>query len=104
MCVFFFLPYISPDISSHTFKVGICLNVYIYVYIQKSLFSIANREKVNALLETFRTFVIFLTKIKFTSSSQEAFSIKIGVPIDKIKATLLKSTTTENFIVNLLRS
>ena len=72
MCVLIFLPYISPNISSHTFKVGICLNVY--------------------------------TKIKFTSSSQEAFSIKIGVPIDKIKATLLKSTTLENFIVNLLRS
>ena len=31
LCVFFC--FFNPYISSHTFKVGICLNIYIYIYI-----------------------------------------------------------------------
>ena len=57
-------------------------SVYLLSYIQKSIFSIANRLKANPLLETFR---IFLIKVKFTSGSQDALFMKIGVPTDKIK-------------------
>ena len=68
-------------------------SVYLLKYIQKSFFSIANRQK----LIIFRKFAI---KIKFTCSSQEALFMKIGGSIDKklqILATLLKMNYFREF-------
>ena len=53
-------------------------SVYLIKYIQKSLFSFAN--KINPLQGTFRVFSI---KIKFTKDNHDALLMKIRVPMDR---------------------
>ena len=73
-------------------------SVYLLKYINKILFSFGNSQK----LILFRKLAErFLIKIKFTKGSQEAFFIKIGVPINIFNQNCRKIAVKELIFLGL---